>query len=327
MVKIGDIELGEFPLLLAPMEDITDPPFRKICKRFGADLMYTEFISSEGLIRDAIKSTRKLNISDEERPIGIQIFGHDIDSMKRATELAEAAKPDLIDINFGCPVRKVVSKGAGAALLTNIPKMIEMTKAVVNSTSLPVTLKTRLGWDDKSKIIADIAERLQDTGIKAITIHARTRAQIYSGVADWTLIGEIKNNPRIHIPVFGNGDIDDYITASEMRKRYNVDGLMIGRATIGNPWIFEQTIKYFNNEKEISFPCIAERVSVCKEHLIMSVAMKGERTGILEMRKHFNGYFKGIRNFKSFKISLLQTTNLVETEELLSKIEELFKEI
>jgi nifR3 family TIM-barrel protein len=325
MVKIGDIELGEFPLLLAPMEDITDPPFRKICKKFGADLMYTEFISSEGLIRDAIKSTRKLNITDDERPIGIQIFGHDIDSMKKATELAEAAKPDLIDINFGCPVKKVVSKGAGAALLTNIPKMIEMTKAVVNSTSLPVTLKTRLGWDDKSKIIADIAERLQDTGIKAITIHARTRAQIYSGNADWTLIGEIKNNPRIKIPVFGNGDIDGYLTAFEMRAKYNVDGVMIGRASIGNPWIFDQIKKYFNNEKNIPVPDISERVGVCREHLIMSIAMKGERTGILEMRKHFNGYFKGVRNFKSFKISLLQTTSLVETEKLLINIEEIFK--
>ena len=325
MVKIGKIELGDFPLLLAPMEDITDLPFRKICKKFGTDLMYTEFISSEGLIRDAIKSTKKLNISDEERPIGIQIFGHDIDSMKKATELAEVAKPDLIDINFGCPVRKVVSKGAGAALLNNIPKMIEMTKVVVNSTSLPVTLKTRLGWDDKSKIIADIAERLQDTGIKAITIHARTRTQIYSGKADWTLIGEIKNNPRIKIPVFGNGDIDDYVKAFEIRTKYHVDGLMIGRASIGNPWIFDQIKKYFNNEKNIPIPDIVERIKICKEHLQMSVAIKGERTGILEMRKHFNGYFKGIRNFKSFKISLLQTSSLAETEKLLNNIEQTFK--
>jgi len=326
MVKIGHIELGEFPLLLAPMEDITDPPFRKICKKFGVDLMYTEFISSEGLIRDALKSTRKLNIYDYERPIGIQIFGHDIDSMKRAAELAEAAKPDLIDINFGCPVKKVVSKGAGAALLKDIPKMIEMTNAVVRSTSLPVTLKTRLGWDDKSMIIADIAERLQDTGIRAITIHARTKAQVYSGKADWTLIGEVKNNPRIKIPVFGNGDIDSYKKASEMKMKYNVDGLMIGRASIGNPWIFKQIKEYFNNENILPDPDIAERIKVCREHLYLSVKSKGERTGILEMRKHFSCYFKGIRNFKNYKISLLQTTTLTETEDLLGDIEQFYKQ-
>jgi tRNA-dihydrouridine synthase B len=327
MVRIGQIELGEFPLLLAPMEDITDPPFRKICKKFGVDMMYTEFISSEGLIRDAIKSKRKLNISALERPIGIQIFGHDIDSMKRAAEVAASANPDLIDINCGCPVRKVVSKGAGAALLNDVPKMIEMAKAVVRSTSLPVTLKTRLGWDDKSKIIADIAERLQDTGIKAITIHARTRVQVYSGKADWTLIGEVKNNPRIRIPVFGNGDIDSPEKALEMRDRYHVDGLMIGRSAIGDPWIFKQIKEYLQSGKASPAPGISERIKVCREHLKLSVDAKGERTGILEMRKHFIGYFKGIKNFKPFRISLLQAENMEATEKVLCDIERYFGEL
>ena len=303
------------------MEDITDPAFRAICRKYGADLMYTEFISSEGLIRDAIKSIRKLNISDFERPIGIQIFGHDINSMKKAAELAEAAQPDLIDINFGCPVRKVVSKGAGAALLKDINRMIEMTKVVVQSTSLPVTVKTRLGWDEKSKIIAEIAEQLQDTGIKALSIHARTRSQIYSGIADWTLIGEIKNNPRITIPIFGNGDIDSPKKALEMKEKYKVDGLMIGRASIGNPWIFKQVKEYLINGNLIPEPDLHERIAVCKEHLLLSVKEKGERTGILEMRKHFKGYFKGVKNIKEYKISLLQTPTLPVTIDLLEKIE------
>jgi len=303
------------------MEDITDPAFRAICRKYGADLMYTEFISSEGLIRDAIKSIRKLNISDFERPIGIQIFGHDINSMKKAAELAEAAQPDLIDINFGCPVRKVVSKGAGAALLKDINRMIEMTKVVVQSTSLPVTVKTRLGWDEKSKIIAEIAEQLQDTGIKALSIHARTRSQIYSGIADWTLIGEIKNNPRITIPIFGNGDIDSPKKALEMKEKYKVDGLMIGRASIGNPWIFKQVKEYLINGNLIPEPDLHERIAVCKEHLLLSVKEKGERSGILEMRKHFKGYFKGVKNIKEYKISLLQTPTLPVTIDLLEKIE------
>ena len=327
MVKIGNIELGEFPLLLAPMEDITDPPFRKICKNFGADIMYTEFISSEGLIRDAVKSTRKLKIVDEERPIGIQIFGHDIDSMKKAVVLAEASKPDIIDINFGCPVRKVVTKGAGAALLKDIPKMIEMTREIVRSTSLPVTIKTRLGWDEKSKIIVDAAERLQDTGIQAITIHGRTRAQIYSGKADWELIGEIKKNPRIKIPVFGNGDVDGPLKALEVKEKYGVDGIMIGRASIGNPWIFRHIREFLNNKTLLPPPDISERVRICTEHLLMSVEMKGEKTGVLEMRKHYSGYFKSIRNFKSFKISLLQTTGIIETVELLNRIEQTFESL
>lgn len=324
MIKIGNIELPSMPLLLAPMEDITDPPFRKICKKFGADLMYTEFISSEGLIRDAVKSTRKLNISDDERPIGIQIFGHNIESMRKAAELAESAHPDLIDINFGCPVRKVVSKGAGAALLKDIPKMVEMTREIVKSTSLPVTVKTRLGWDEKSKVIIDVAERLQDTGIKAITIHGRTRSQIYSGTADWTLIGEVKNNPRIKIPVFGNGDISNPQQAAELIEKYNIDGLMIGRAVIGNPWIFRQIRTYLEKNELVAFPGITERISICREHLHSSVKMKGEKTGIMEMRKHFNGYFKGIRNFKPFRILLLQTKDMQETENVLSEIEKHF---
>ncbi len=303
------------------MEDITDPAFRAICRKYGADLMYTEFISSEGLIRDAIKSIRKLNISDFERPIGIQIFGHDINSMKKAAELAEAAHPDLIDLNYGCPVRKVVSKGAGAALLKDIKRMIEMTKAVVQSTSLPVTVKTRLGWDENSKIIAEIAEQLQDTGIKALSIHARTRTQVYSGIADWTLIGEIKNNPRITIPIFGNGDIDSPKKALEMKEKYKVDGLMIGRASIGNPWIFKQVKEYLINGNLIPEPDLHERIAVCKEHLLLSVKEKGERTGILEMRKHFKGYFKGVKNIKDYKISLLQTPTLPVTIDLLEKIE------
>ncbi|HOT88608.1 MAG TPA: tRNA dihydrouridine synthase DusB [Bacteroidales bacterium] len=321
MLKIGSINLPSCPLMLAPMEDITDPAFRAICRKYGADLMYTEFISSEGLIRDAIKSIRKLNISDFERPIGIQIFGHDINSMKKAAELAEAAQPDLIDINFGCPVRKVVSKGAGAALLKDINRMIEMTKVVVQSTSLPVTVKTRLGWDEKSKIIAEIAEQLQDTGIKALSIHARTRSQIYSGIADWTLIGEIKNNPRITIPIFGNGDIDSPKKALEMKEKYKVDGLMIGRASIGNPWIFKQVKEYLINGNLIPEPDLHERIAVCKEHLLLSVKEKGERSGILEMRKHFKGYFKGVKNIKEYKISLLQTPTLPVTIDLLEKIE------
>jgi tRNA-dihydrouridine synthase B len=326
MLRIGNIELGEFPLLLAPMEDITDPSFRKICKRYGADLMYTEFISSEGLIREAFKSTLKLNISDEERPMGIQIFGHDIDSMREATSLAEAANPDLIDINFGCPVRKVVSKGAGAALLNDIPKMIEMTKAVVKATSLPVTLKTRLGWDDKSLINADIVEQLQDSGIKAITIHGRTRAQIYSGSADWSLIGEVKKNPRIKIPVIGNGDIDGPLKAIEMAEQYKVDGIMIGRASVGNPWIFNQIKEYFKTKTLLPNPDLSERIKVCLEHLQMSVAMKGERRGVLEMRKHYNGYFKTIINFRQHKIALMSTISFAETEDYLNNLEKQFSE-
>ncbi|NTW31183.1 MAG: tRNA dihydrouridine synthase DusB [Bacteroidetes bacterium] len=324
MVKIGNIELGEFPVLLAPMEDITDTSFRRICKQFGVDLMFTEFISSEGLIRNAVKSTRKLVLLEEERPIGIQIFGHDINSMILAAELAEQARPDLIDINFGCPVRKVVSKGAGAAMLKDIPKMIEMTKAVVKSTSLPVTVKTRIGWDEKTCNIVDVAEQLQDTGIKALTIHGRTRSQLYTGKADWTLIGKVKNNQRMYIPVIGNGDIDSPQKALEMKQKYNIDGIMIGRAVIGNPWIFKQIKEFLKTGKQAQYPDITERTDICREHLILSVEQKGERTGVLEMRTHYSGYFKGLENFKQFKTALMQSISFVETEEILLKIKEYY---
>ena len=320
MVKIGHIELGEFPVLLAPMENITDTSFRRICKQFGVDLMFTEFVSSEGLIRNAVKSTRKLVLLQEERPIGIQIFGHDINSMILATELAEQAKPDLIDINFGCPVRKVVSKGAGAAMLKDVPKMIEMTKAVVKSTSLPVTVKTRIGWDEKTCNIVDVAEQLQDVGIKALTIHGRTRSQLYTGKADWTLIGKVKNNQRMYIPVIGNGDVDSPQKALEMKQLYNIDGIMIGRSVIGNPWIFKQIKEFLKTGKTIQYPCIIERVEVCLNHLMLSVEQKGERTGVLEMRTHYSGYFKGLANFKHFKTALMQSVSYIETEEILLKI-------
>lgn len=324
MLRIGNIELSEFPLLLAPMEDITDPPFRKICKRLGADLMYTEFISSEGLIRDAVKSTLKLDISEDERPIGIQIFGHDIDSMKEAARIAETANPDLIDINFGCPVKKVVVKGAGAALLKDIPKMVRMTQAIVKATSLPVTLKTRLGWDEKTLVITDVVEQLQDAGIAAITIHGRTRAQVYSGFADWTLIGEVKKNPRIKIPVFGNGDIDGPVKAAEMIEKYKVDGIMIGRASIGNPWIFRQIKEYLKTGTLLDGPGMPERLNVCLEHLQMSVVWKGEKRGVNEMRKHYSGYFKGVRNFKHHKLALMHTASLAETEDYLYALQKDF---
>jgi len=324
MVKIEHIELGEFPVILAPMEDITDISFRQICKHFGADLMFTEFISSEGLIRNAIKSTRKLVILEEERPIGIQIFGHDINSMMLAAELAEQAKPDLIDINFGCPVRKVVSKGAGAAMLKDIPKMIEMTKAIVNSTSLPVTVKTRIGWDEKSCNIVDVAEQLQDIGIKALTIHGRTRAQLYSGKADWTLIGEVKNNKRMYIPIFGNGDIDSPQKALEAKQKYNVDGVMIGRAVLGNPWIFKHVKDFLKTGEINQTPDVADRVDVCLQHLKLSVEQKGERTGVVEMRTHYTGYFKSLHNFKLFKTALMQVLTFSETEEILLKIKDCY---
>ena len=292
------------PLILAPMEDITDPPFRVLCKRLGADVMVSEFISSEGLIRDAVKSLHKLDFSESERPIGIQIFGHDEISLCKAAEVAEKANPDFIDINWGCPVRKIVAKGAGAGILNDIPKMVRITKSVVEAVKLPVTVKTRLGWDDSSRNIVSIAEQLQDVGIAAISIHGRTKAQLYRGVADWTLIGEVKNNKRMFIPVIGNGDIDSPEKAKEMLK-YNVDGLMIGRATIGNPWIFKQIKAYLKDGTIIPLPTINERVEICKEHLKNSIEWKGEVTGIAEMRKHYSGYFKGIPDFKPYRIILV----------------------
>lgn len=309
----------KIPLILAPMEDITDSSFRLICKEFGADLVFTEFISSEGLIRNAVKSTVKLDFNESERPIAVQIFGHDIESMKMATHAAEAYKPDIIDINFGCPVKKVVSKGAGAGMLKDPEKMIQITKAVVESTTIPVTVKTRLGWDENSKIIVELAEKLQDTGIVALSIHGRTRSQMYSGKADWTLIGEVKNNPRIKIPIIGNGDIDCGATAFEKLKKYGVDGIMIGRAAIGNPWIFSEVGNYLEGNCSIASPDLGERISVCLKHLKSSCLIKGERRGVLEMRKHYSGYFKGIKHFKDAKIAMLSVYAVEEVEQILLK--------
>lgn len=322
MVKIRDIELGDFPLLLAPMEDVSDPPFRALCKEQGADLMYTEFISSEGLIRDASKSVQKLDIFEYERPIGIQIFGSDINSMRDATEITEKAQPDIIDINYGCPVKKVACKGAGAGILQDIPKMVSMTAEIVKSTSLPVTVKTRLGWDENTKYIVEVAERLQDVGIEAISIHGRTRKQMYKGEADWTLIGEVKNNPRIHIPVFGNGDVDSGAKAVEMKNRFGVDGVMIGRASIGYPWIFRE-IKHFIATGEVHHPpTISERVDAARRHLEFSLKWKGERTGLVEMRRHYTNYFKGIANFKPHR-QVLVTSD--DSSEVFAKLDEISK--
>jgi len=321
MAKIGNIDLGEFPLLLAPMEDVSDPPFRLVCKQYGADMMYTEFISSEGLIRDAAKSKKKLDIFEYERPIGIQLFGSDIDSMREAAEIAAAAEPDLIDINYGCPVKNVACKGAGAALLQNVPKMVSMTKEIVNCTSLPVTVKTRLGWDDTTKNIMEVAERLQDIGIKALTIHGRTRAQLYKGPADWQLIGEVKNNPRIQIPIFGNGDVDSPEKAIAMQAQYGVDGVMIGRASIGYPWIFNEIKHFMRTGEKLSPPTIADRVKVCRTHLDASIEWKGDVLGIIEMRRHYTNYFKGIPHFKEYRMQLVTLNSYVEVLAVLNEIE------
>jgi tRNA-dihydrouridine synthase B len=304
LVKIGNIELGDFPLLLAPMEDVSDPPFRTFCKFFGADMVYTEFISSEGLIRNAAKSVKKLDIYENERPVGIQIFGGNLDSMIEATKVVEASSPDLIDINFGCPVKKVVSKGAGSGILKDIPKMVKLTEVVVKATRLPVTVKTRLGWDDNSKYIEEVAESLQDVGIQAISIHGRTRAQMYKGRADWTLIGKVKNNPRIKIPVFGNGDVDTPQTALEMKNKYGVDGIMIGRAAIGYPWIFREIKAYLNEGTLLPPPAMEERIDICKQHLQKSIEWKGDKLGVLEMRKHYSNYFRSYKNIKAYRLKL-----------------------
>ena len=325
MIKIGNISLGEFPLLLAPMEDVSDPPFRALCKKFGADLMYTEFISSEGLIRDAVKSIQKLDIFEYERPVGIQIFGSEISSMRTATEMCERVSPDIIDINYGCPVKKVACKGAGAGILQDIPKMVKMTKEIVNSTSLPVTVKTRLGWDDETKFIVETAERLQDVGIEAISIHGRTRAQMYKGEANWDLIAKVKNNPRMHIPVFGNGDIDSPQKALEYKNKYGVDGIMIGRASIGNPWFFNQIKHYLKTGKEMPLPTLKERVDVVKQHLDFSLRWKGERVGIVEMRRHYGNYFKGIRDFKPVRRQLVTVDDKEELYSVLNGIAEQFE--
>lgn len=320
MIKIGDIELSDFPLLLAPMEDVSDPPFRALCKKYGADVMYTEFISSEGLIRDAVKSVKKLDIFEYERPVGIQIFGSDIESMKKAASMCEAVNPDIIDINYGCPVKKVACKGAGAGILQDIPKMVEMTKEIVNSTNLPVTVKTRLGWDDNSKYIVETAERLQDVGIKAISIHGRTRAQMYKGEADWSLIGDVKNNTRMQIPVFGNGDINTPQKAVEYKNRYGVDGVMIGRASIGNPWFFNQVKHFIKTQEILESPSIDERLKVVKEHLDFSIRWKGEKLGLLEMRRHYANYFKGIQNFKPVRTQLVTLETAEEIYNVLNNV-------
>ncbi|MBK7693789.1 MAG: tRNA dihydrouridine synthase DusB [Saprospiraceae bacterium] len=321
LIKIGSVELPEFPLLLAPMEDVSDPPFRALCKEQGCDMMYTEFISVEGLIRDAEKSVRKLDIYEEERPIGVQIFGAEYDSMMRAAEIVEEAKPELLDINYGCPVQKVVCKLAGAGILKDIPKMVSLTEAVVKSTNLPVTVKTRLGWDDHSIYIEDVAERLQDIGIKALTIHARTRAQMYKGHSDWSWISKVKNNPRIHIPIFGNGDIDSPQKALEFKNRYDVDGIMIGRASIGYPWIFREIKHYFNTGEILPPPSLEERVNAALNHLKNSIRWKGERLGVLEMRRHYTNYFKGLPGIKEHRAKLVTELDPLVLFEILDQIQ------
>ncbi|SHK53079.1 putative TIM-barrel protein, nifR3 family [Chishuiella changwenlii] len=324
MVKIGNIELPDFPLLLAPMEDVSDPPFRRLCKMHGADLMYTEFISSEGLIRDAIKSRQKLDIFDYERPIGIQIFGGDEEAMAMSAKIVETVQPDIVDINFGCPVKKVVCKGAGAGVLKDIDLMVKLTKSVVESTHLPVTVKTRLGWDHDSINIDEVAQRLQDTGIKALAIHGRTRAQMYKGHSDWSHIARVKANPNIEIPIFGNGDIDSPQKAIEYKEKYGVDGIMIGRAAIGYPWIFNQIKHYRETGEILPDPTIYERMEAAKNHLEWAVEWKGERTGILETRMHYTNYFKGIPNFKPYRTKLVTQDNLIDLEKTFSEIESEF---
>lgn len=321
MVKIGNIELGEFPLLLAPMEDVSDPPFRALCKENGADVVYTEFISSEGLIRDASKSVQKLDIYEKERPVGIQIFGSNIESMLRSVEIVEATKPDIIDINFGCPVKKVVCKGAGAGILKDIPLMVELTKAMVEHTHLPVTVKTRLGWDFDSIKIVEAAERLQDVGCAAISIHGRTRAQMYKGDADWKPIAAVKNNPRMQIPVFGNGDVNTPERAVEMRDEYGLDGAMIGRASIGNPWFFNQVKHFFKTGEHMPTPTILQRVEAARRHLQMSIDWKGETLGVLETRRHYTNYFKGIPHFKDYRTRLVTSNASEEVFATLADVE------
>ena len=319
-MQIGSIDFDDFPLFLAPMEDVSDPPFRALCKREGCDMMYTEFISVEGLIRDAFKSVQKLDIYEYERPIGIQIFGAEIDSMKRAAEIVEEARPEVLDINFGCPVKKVTCKMAGAGILKDIPRMVKLTDEIVKSTSLPVTVKTRLGWNEETKYIEEVAERLQDVGIKALAIHGRTRKQMYKGEADWTMIGNIKNNPRIHIPIIGNGDINSPQKALEYKERYGVDGIMIGRAAIGNPWIFRQIKHFVNTGETIPPPSIDERIDVVKEHLQRSLDWKGEKLGVLEMRRHYAIYLRGLPHIKPFRNKLVTTDISDDVFELLEEI-------
>ena len=320
MPRIGHIDLGEFPLLLAPMEDVSDPPFRALCKQHGADLMFTEFISSEGLIRQAAKGMKKLDIFEQERPIGIQLFGGSEDAMEEAARIAEAVRPDLIDINYGCPVHKVVNKGAGACLLQDVDKMVRLTDKVVKAVKVPVTVKTRLGWNDQTKNIMEVAERLQDVGIQALSIHGRTRAQLYKGPADWTLIGEVKNNPRIRIPIFGNGDIDSPEKAVEYRERYGVDGVMIGRASIGHPFIFREIKHYMATGQHLAPPTIAERVEAARTHLRSSIAWKGLYEGVVEMRRHYGNYLKGLPNVKEMRLRLCTEREPTVLEALLDEV-------
>jgi nifR3 family TIM-barrel protein len=324
LVKIGNIELPDYPLFLAPMEDVTDPSFRYMCKQFGADMVYTEFVASEALIRDVKKTLKKMQVEEHERPVGIQLYGHNIDAMAESAKIATAAKPDLIDINYGCPVKKIANRGAGAGMLRDIPKMIKMTEAIVKATHLPVTVKTRLGWDDNSLVIEELAERLQDTGIKALTIHGRTRNQLYRGSANWEIIGRVKNNPRIHIPIIGNGDIDSPQKAKEAFDKYGVDGVMIGRATYGRPYVFKE-IKYFlNHEKEMPPLSLKEKVDLAKMHFQKSVEYKGVPRGVYEMRRHLVSYFKGIPHFKEMRMKLVTTDEPEKVLELIDLIYEQF---
>ncbi|MCW3788722.1 tRNA dihydrouridine synthase DusB [Plebeiibacterium sediminum] len=323
-MKIGNLELRENPLLLAPMEDVTDPSFRLLCKKYGADLMYTEFVSADALIRSIESTQRKLKIFDEERPVGIQLYGKDIDAMVEAAKIAEEANPELIDINFGCPVKKIATKGAGSGMLKDIPKMVEMTRKIVEAVKLPVTVKTRLGWDESSKIIVEVAEKLQDTGIKALTIHGRTRAQMYNGDADWTLIGEVKNNPRMHIPIIGNGDLTNPKKAKLYLDRYGVDALMIGRPSIGRPWIFKEVRHYLDTGELLELPKIPEHVEMIREHLNNSIDWLGERRGILHMRRHLAITFKGLRDFRDLKIKMLRANTADEVNQCLDEIKETY---
>lgn len=326
MAKIGNIELGAFPLLLAPMEDVSDPPFRKLCKEMGADVVYTEFISSEGLIRNASKSTKKLDIYENERPVGIQVFGSDINAMLRTVEIVAESKPDFIDLNFGCPVTKVVNKGAGAGMLRDIDYMVKLTDAIVKHSPLPVTVKTRLGWDDHSIIINEVAERLQDVGIAALAIHGRTRNQLYKGEADWQPIAEVKNNPRIFIPIFGNGDVNTPEKAMLMRDKYGLDGAMIGRASIGNPWFFKQVKHFFETGEHLSVPTIVERVAIAKKHVEMATAWNGDVVGVLETRRHYTGYFKDIPNFKDYRMRLVTAPDKKAVFEILNEVLTVFND-
>jgi nifR3 family TIM-barrel protein len=326
MVKIDTIELGDFPLLLAPMEDVSDPPFRALCKEQGADVVYTEFISSEGLIRDAAKSVMKLDVYEKERPVGIQIFGANLESMLRSIEIVEASNPDIIDINFGCPVKKVVSKGAGAGILKDIDLMVSLTKAMVEHTSLPITVKTRLGWDEETIKIVEVVERLQDVGCKAIAIHGRTRKQMYKGAADWAPIAAVKNNPRMHIPVFGNGDVNTPERAKEMRDSFGLDGAMIGRASIGNPWFFREVQHYLKTGKKLLNPTMSERIEAARRHLQMAIDWKGEKLGVFETRRHYTNYFKGIPHFKEYRMKMVTSDDSIDVFNVIDEVASKFKD-